>query len=168
MTVTDPTALSLEKRIARLEDIEAIRNLRARYAQYADDDYDADGMASLFVEDGVWEFTNEWGRHEGRQAIHEMTTALGRQITWALHFTICPQIEVAPDGQTATGRWYILALETMVGTVDPEERDAVIVSGIYSDEYVKVDGEWKFKQVVCTIHQLSNLDQGWVRQRFRV
>jgi uncharacterized protein (TIGR02246 family) len=167
MSVTDPTTLSLEQRVARLEDIEAIRNLRARYAQYADDDYDADGMASLFVEDGVWEFTNEWGRHEGRQAIHEMTSALGRQITWALHFTICPQIEVAPDGRTGTGRWYILALETMVGTVDPEERDAVIVSGIYEDEYVKVDGEWKFKQVVCTIHQLSNLDQGWVRQRFR-
>jgi hypothetical protein len=38
-----------------LEDAEAIRNLKARYAGLCDNQYDADGIASLFTEDAVWE-----------------------------------------------------------------------------------------------------------------
>ena len=46
------TALSLEERITRLESIEEIRQLKARYAHYLDNGYDAHGIASLFAEDG--------------------------------------------------------------------------------------------------------------------
>src|SRR5215469_14718749 len=45
----------IERRLQVLEDAEAIRNLKARYAALCDNQYDADGIASLFTEDAVWE-----------------------------------------------------------------------------------------------------------------
>src|ERR1700732_2629561 len=44
----------LERRLQALEDAEAIRNLKARYAALCDAQYDADGIAMLFTEDALW------------------------------------------------------------------------------------------------------------------
>src|SRR5262245_11383232 len=46
----------------RIEDIEAIKILKARYGYYCDDSYNPDGISSLFVEDGVWD-GGQFGRH---------------------------------------------------------------------------------------------------------
>jgi SnoaL-like domain len=52
----DPARLErIERRLQVLEDAEAIRNLKARYAALCDNQYDADGIASLFTEDAIWE-----------------------------------------------------------------------------------------------------------------
>ncbi|MBV9198777.1 MAG: nuclear transport factor 2 family protein [Alphaproteobacteria bacterium] len=65
----DPARLDrLERRLQALEDAEAIRNLKARYAALCDNQYDADGIASLFTQDAVWE-SPALGRFEGREAI---------------------------------------------------------------------------------------------------
>jgi hypothetical protein len=62
----DPARLErIERRLQVLEDGEAIRNLKARYAALCDNQYDADGIASLFTEDAVWE-SPALGRFEGR------------------------------------------------------------------------------------------------------
>ena len=45
----------IERRLRALEDVEAIKRLKARYCAYCDDHYDADGIASLFVEDAIWD-----------------------------------------------------------------------------------------------------------------
>ena len=58
----------MERRLQALEDAEAIRNLKARYAALCDDQYDADGIAALFTEDVLWE-SPALGRFEGREAI---------------------------------------------------------------------------------------------------
>lgn len=43
----DPARLErIERRLPVLEDAEAIRNLKARYAALCDNEYDADGIAS--------------------------------------------------------------------------------------------------------------------------
>src|SRR5437762_1356320 len=48
----DPARIQqIERRLQVLEDAEAIRNLKARYAALCDNQYDADGIASLFTED---------------------------------------------------------------------------------------------------------------------
>ena len=56
---TDPDLVGrleeLESRVRTLEDTDAIRNLKARYAELCDDNYNPDGIAALFVEDAVWE-----------------------------------------------------------------------------------------------------------------
>jgi len=65
----DPARLErLERRLRALEDAEAIRNLKARYAALCDKQYDADGIAALFTEDATWESPG-LGQFEGREAI---------------------------------------------------------------------------------------------------
>jgi ketosteroid isomerase-like protein len=58
----------IERRLQVLEDAEAIRNLKARYAALCDNQYDADGIARLFTDDAVWESPAP-GRFEGCDAI---------------------------------------------------------------------------------------------------
>ena len=45
----------LAARITRLEDLEAIKQLKARYCEICDDDHNPDRITSVFAEDGVWE-----------------------------------------------------------------------------------------------------------------
>src|SRR5262245_54135314 len=45
----------LEQRLTRIEDIEAIKQLKARYCAIADEDHNPDKITTLFVEDGIWE-----------------------------------------------------------------------------------------------------------------
>ena len=42
---------AIEARLRRLEDIEAIKRLKARYCAACDDGYDPDRLAALFTED---------------------------------------------------------------------------------------------------------------------
>lgn len=164
---SEATALhALEKRVARLEDVEAIQRLKGEYAGYCDKGYDPDGMMGLFVDDCVWH-SNAFGIYHGRQEIYDFIGGLNDEILWATHFMILPRIDVAEDGLSATGRWYLLELATMTGVDDGEKRDAVVMSADYTDTFVKVDGEWKIKEVNVSFHHVSNLDQGWVRQQFR-
>jgi hypothetical protein len=58
----------MEQPLPALEDAEAIRNLKSRYAALCDDNYDADGIAALFAEHATWE-SPSLGRFEGRDAI---------------------------------------------------------------------------------------------------
>jgi hypothetical protein len=163
------TGESLEDRIGKLEDIEAIKALKARYAYYADHGYDADGMASLYVEDAVSD-SGPFGTAHGRDAIRAATASFKTKIVWALHFMICPVVNVSDDGQTATGSWYLIQFATMVGADRPGStapNDAVVLSAIYNDTFVKENGEWKFKTVNVEFHQVSDLDKGWVLQQFR-
>ena len=61
----DPARVErIERRLQVLEDAEAIRNLKARYAALCDNQYDADGIAMLFTEDALWESPG-LGRFEG-------------------------------------------------------------------------------------------------------
>jgi hypothetical protein len=156
----------LEARVQEARDADEIRALKARYAEACDLGYNADAMAELFAPDGVWEFTNAWGIHRGRDEIHRFMVEAGKQIKWALHFMIGPTITVHSP-VSASGKWYILELATMVGVDDPDGRDAVILSGTYHDRYVKIDGDWKFEHVKVNIDQCSNLADGWVKQPLR-
>ena len=76
----------IERRLQVLEDAEAIRNLKARYAALCDNQYDADGIASLFTEDAVWD--NGHIEVDGDTArarwylFMPCTVAAGNQATW--------------------------------------------------------------------------------------
>jgi len=45
----------LEKRITVLEDIEAIKKLKARYCAVCDDNHNPEKITTLFAPDGIWE-----------------------------------------------------------------------------------------------------------------
>ena len=94
----------LERRLQALEDAEAIRNLKARYAALCDAQYDADGIAMLFTEDALWESPG-LGRFEGREAIRGFFRGASGIFSFAIHYSLNGQIEV--EGDTAQARWYL-------------------------------------------------------------
>ena len=94
----------LERRLRALEDAEAIRNLKARYAAHCDDNYNPDAIAALFTEDAVWE-SPSLGRFEGREAIRDFFVGASKIFTFAIHYSLNGQIQV--DGDAAKAQWYL-------------------------------------------------------------
>lgn len=152
--------MDIEQRLQRLEDVREIEALTYKYAAYCDDKYDPEGIASCFTEDGVWVVDGEGGSSNGRGEIKAHFTELSKHIPWALHFITQPRTEVDPDGESATCRCYLLCMCTI-------GEDAVILTLNYTNKYVKQNGQWLFKELRGRTHQVSNWDQGWVKQRFR-
>ena len=152
------SAEDFERRLAALEAVEDIKRLKARYCAYCDDNYDVDNIASLFVEDAVWESAT-FGRYEGREAIRGFFVEAPKMLPFAVHMVMNPIIEV--NGDTATGTWYLFQACTFA-----EGERAVWGSARYDEEYVRIDGAWKFKHLVLTSHFWTPFDEGWVRTRF--
>jgi ketosteroid isomerase-like protein len=152
-------ARDLETRMAKMEAAEDIRKLKARYALACDDNYDADRIAACFTEDAVWDGGERFGRHEGRDAIHKFFSEVSKQITWALHYMVGPDIEVADDLQSATGAWYLYEPCTMGGR-------ALWIGGKYADTYRREADGWKFSDVKVDIQMVSPFEEGWEKRRF--
>jgi ketosteroid isomerase-like protein len=163
MATQQDTALTsrleeLENKVRALEDIEAIRNMKMRYAAFCDDSYNPDGIADLFVEDAVWEASG-LGKFEGREAIRKFFQEASKIFTFALHYTLNPKIEV--NGDTGKGQWYVF----MPCTLGDGNR-AAWLAGIDHEEYVRVNGEWKFKSKVATMVFTTPFDEGWAKVPF--
>jgi hypothetical protein len=143
----------LGTRLARLEDLEAIRALKMRYSRYCDDGYDPDGIASLFVPHGVWDGGRLFGRAEGTDGIREHFGSATSRIPWSLHYILAPELEVDPAGDRARGTWYLWQPCTRRLRTG-EDRQAWL-AGTYRDTYVKVDGRWLFDTVLIDARWLD-------------
>lgn len=135
-------------RLADLEDLEAIRALKTRYARVCDDNYDADAIAALFVEDGVWDGGPLFGRYEGVDAIRANFVAAPSRIPWALHFTLCPELSLQGPpgvGRTAAGSWYLWQPCTRRSSRGEEWQ--AYLTGTYRDTYLKTADGWRFVSV---------------------
>jgi uncharacterized protein (TIGR02246 family) len=147
-------------RIAKLEAVEEIRSLKARYAKACDIGYSPSAMAPLFTADAVWtEVTGRFGTHEGRDAICAFFGGVSSSISWALHYMIAPNIQVADDLQSATGTWYLWQPCTMDG-------EAVLLAGTYADTYRNEMGTWRISRMEVKLETITSLHEGWARQRF--
>ena len=129
----------LEARITRVEDIEAIKQLKARYCEICDDDHNPDRVTSVFAEDGIWE-SADFGQAQGHDAIRELFTGFKKMFNFSQHNITNSIIEV--DGNRATAMWYLEGPWTFAET--GEER---WFSGRYDDDYVKVNGVWKYQHL---------------------
>ena len=148
----------LQRRVRHLEDVDALRNLKAEYAAACDDNYDADRLAALFVEDATWE-SEGMGRYQGREAIREFFRGISGHFVFALHYGLNPQIEV--DGDTARARWYLFMPCTVGDT-----GEAVWRAGLDEEEYIRVDGRWMYQSKKSAPVFHTTFEQGWARQRF--
>ena len=83
----------LEKRITRLEDIEAIKQLKARYSHICDDGHNPDEIASVFAEDGVWE-SPDFGQARGHEEIKKLFAGFKEMFTFSQHNMMNPVIEI--------------------------------------------------------------------------
>lgn len=142
-----------EARLQRLEDIEAIKNLKHRYCLLCDNDYEPDGLAVLFTEDAVWD-GGPFGYFDGRDAIKEFFAGCSDVIKFAIHHVTNPIIEV--DGDTATGHWYLWQPMVM------HDADRTLwLAARYQDSYRREDGVWKFAHVKITVRLMSPYEDGF-------
>jgi ketosteroid isomerase-like protein len=148
---------SLEARIRRLEDIEALKQLKHRYCTLCDDGYVADPLAALFAEDAVWD-GGPLGRFEGREAIRAFFAGCSKVVSFAIHHVTNPVIEV--DGDRATGDW--LLWEPIVFA---RGERAVWMAARYHDRYRRIGGEWRFEHVAIDLRVLSPYERGFAQVR---
>lgn len=161
--------MDLEGRVRRLEDIEAIKQLKARYCAYCDDGYDADGIASLFTEDAVWDGGRTFGRAEGREGIRKHFRGASRRVTVARHQVMNPIVEIADDGaggvgDTATAHWLLFQPCTNVG---PDGKEgAVWLAATYTDTYRRDGDGWLIAEMLIDVAFFTPFDAGWAEQRY--
>lgn len=148
----------LERRLQALEDAEAIRNLKARYAALCDAQYDADGIAALFTEDAVWE-SPALGRFDGREAIRGFFRGASGIFSFAIHYSLNGQIHV--DGDTAQAQWYLFMPCTVA-----EGNRAMWRAGIDHERYVRVNGTWMFCHKRSEPLMNAPFEAGWAKTRF--
>ena len=148
----------IERRLQVLEDAEAIRNLKARYAALCDNQYDADGIASLFTEDAVWE-SPALGRFEGRDAIRNFFRGASGIFSFAIHYSLNGHIEV--DGDIARACWYLFMPCTVAAGNQATWRPA-----IDHETYARVAGIWMFRHKRSEPLMSVPFETGWASARF--
>lgn len=155
---------ALERRLAAVEAVQEIANLKARYAELVDSRYTqegprpaeeigriADEIVALFSEDAVWDGGADLGCWQGREEIRKRF--LDPTLKFTIHYFVKPRIEV--DGDRATARWDILAPITF-GNGKPGW-----MTGFEEDEYARVDGRWLHSRMKLTVHFMVSHARGW-------
>jgi hypothetical protein len=148
----------LENRIAKLEAVEDIKRLQARYASALDDGYNPDKLVELFAPDGVWDGGPQLGRFEGRTALYHHYVNARSNFRWSAHFMMSPNIQVAPGGDVATGSWYLLEASTSNSGGCEEQ---YWIGTVFDIRYVRDATGWKFKEVRLRVTMSAPFETGW-------
>jgi hypothetical protein len=167
MSPTDERRLAaLEARVRSLEDVEAIRELKARYGALVDSRYGPDGpkpraelepiareIAGLFTEDALWDGGKALGACRGREAIRLRFLEPTLRFSW--HYFVKPRIVV--DGDRARGSWDLLAPCT---TRDGRPH---WMAGLEEDEYARVEGAWLHTRMRLQVVFFAPYARGWTQ-----
>jgi hypothetical protein len=140
---------STEALVQEVIDREAIRTLPVRYCHCVWQQ-DLDGWVSLFAEDGAVSTTDPGlPRAQGREALRNMI-GQGLDTMKPRPFIHNHVVELlGPD--RAKGTCYVEVRLLRDGKKQ-------LMSGWYDDEYVKVNGEWKFKSRRINIDSMAPAD----------
>lgn len=151
--MSEPT-LTLEERIARIEDIQAIGQLRARYCQALDDGR-WDDLADTFTEDGAFVgLSTARGREE---MLDFFPTLNATTVTSWWHFSSNETVDL--DGDRATGTTWLLQPCVVEG-------QSQIAAGRYDDTMVRTSEGWRFSERKVAFFFWSSLEAGWDAAKF--
>lgn len=132
--------MTIEERITRLEDIESIRCLQAKY-QRCLDTRDFDGIAECFAEDVVSSYGNGTMSYEGKDAVLEFLCGVMTLDMPSTHLIHGGEIDVQ-SAESAVAKWY---LEDYL--LHQKYKVKLHGAAIYDVAYVKQDGHWKIKSI---------------------
>jgi hypothetical protein len=145
---------ALARRIAVLEDIEAIRKLKHRYFFACDRKRPAEVLACF----APGEIRLDYGRVGQFSRAEDMVavfTALAcQEHIVEMHHAQNDQIEIL-DATRAEATWGLFYF--MINTRD---RSVTQLGGYYLDEYRKIDGEWKISASVFHVTSTELLELG--------
>jgi ketosteroid isomerase-like protein len=139
----DPT---LAERVDRLEQIEALKQLKYRYCAAVDANYDAAAIAAMFTEDGVWD-GGDLGCFSGRDAIYQSFLEPNASVQWMTHGVMNPIIEIT--GDRARCQWYMWLPKI---TSDGTSRS--FQGGTHVDRCRRVDDQWFFEHMQVRLRRL--------------
>ena len=132
--------MTLEERITRLEDIESIRSLQAKY-QRCLDTRDFDGLGECFTIDATSSYGNNKMSYQGRDAILEFLTKVMSIHMPSTHLIHGGEVDWI-DPNNAKAKWYL---------EDNLYHDKALIeihgAAIYSVEYKKIDGKWLISSI---------------------
>ncbi len=135
---------SIEQRLRKLEDADAIRALKSRYF-FCCDRKDPKGMRACFADGKVHIDYGAIGIFDNADAVVKVFTDIGCQdFMVEMHHGMNPQIEVI-DESHAKGKWslhYFL--------INTQQKSLTQLAGFYEDEYHKVNGAWKISSTKFT------------------
>ena len=153
----------LDRRIARLEAVSEIEQLKLRYAAVCDRGYDPTDIGALLTADAVWDGGTRLGRYEGRSAICDFFGLAPSRISWALHYIVAPSVDVDEDLANARGSWYLWQPCTIETADGPRP---VLITGRYSDRFRRENDQWLFSEIAIDLQTETPLDEGWVKTPF--
>ena len=117
-----------------------------------------DRLADLFADDGTIQIALR-GMYVGRASVRRSLNLYGEpgvhEGNLHNHMQFQPVIDVAPDGRTARIRARALSMMGNYG------KSGMWMGGIYENEFVKVDGVWKFQHDQVFNNYFAAYDQGW-------
>lgn len=148
----------LEERIARIEAIEAIRQLIGLYALAGDRKNDRVMFSGMFTDDAMWSCEG-FGRFEGKPAILEaLSDIAASRILWSLHFPASPLITIDDGLESASVFWWLWELSTMR---DETGDQSSFMGGTYEAACVRVGNRWMFRKVVLSLQTITPFRDGW-------
>ncbi len=164
---------ALEWRVGELEDLNAIRRLHWAYGYYIDFNR-PDDVVALFARDCAVVFlSGEYLGHAGVKRLYgdwiqELFTG-GRPgpVDGLLldHFQMQDIITIAPDRQTAKGRFRGMLLggwhDSVVDQKPEHMPQQFWEAGIYENDYVREDGVWKIKRLDYMMQWQGDYETGW-------
>ena len=132
----------LERMITVLQDIEAIKKLKAKYWRCVDKKLWSE-LEEVFAEDATADYGPDL-QFQGRKAIMQfLKDSLGAESMQTAHGGHNPEIEITGD-TTARGIWALQDYLIMA------PNNKMVGLGHYEDEYVKINGQWKKKSTKIT------------------
>lgn len=154
--------VGLEKRLQRLEDVEAIEKMTRAYGYYIDKQLWPE-VIPLFSDDAVVEISNR-GVYRGRKGVATLFhDVIGgghdglRPGFLSNHMVLQGIVDVDPDGKHAKGRWRAFI---QIGVY---QKAALWAEGTYENTYVRDHGVWKFQTMHWYGTYFTPFDQGWAK-----
>ena len=149
-------------RAERIDDVNEIENLQNTYGYYTDKML-WDEVLDLLTDDATMEIGPS-GVYVGKDSIRKYLYSLsgGKQGPLAgvlfEHMQLQPIVTLAPDGQSATGRWRAFIMTGTYGAGSGGNWG----EGPYENEYVKDGGVWKISKIHWYATFFAPYEGGWL------
>ncbi len=157
--------MTIEERIAALEDRDRIRELAATYCFLVDDGRFEELVERCFTEDALCDFRGTGGAmapmvSRGREEVRNFFSVVVPGLLDRMVHTVHNH-RIALAGDRATGDCYfeLTAVERANGA-------EVVGSGRYIDGYRRVAGAWRFESRKAEIFYIAPFKEGWSKRRF--